>query len=51
MTSGIRDRWRLKRLRFWLRLMLACEQRGLTDSEIYYWLTRRAAGCNAWRVK
>jgi len=39
------------RLHFWLSLMWACELLILTDSEIYYWLTRRAAGCIAWRTE
>jgi len=47
--GGLRDRLRLKRLRFWLSLMAACERHNLTDCEIYYWFSRRASGCNAWR--
>jgi hypothetical protein len=45
----LRDRWRKARLRFWLRLMASCEQRGLTDCEGYFWIVRRAMGCNAWK--
>jgi hypothetical protein len=37
------------RLMFWLGCMWACEVARLTDCEIYYWFTRRAAGCIAWR--
>jgi hypothetical protein len=30
-------------------LMWLCEAFILHDHEIYYWLTREAMGCNAWR--
>lgn len=37
------------RLKFWLRCMQALERRGLEETPLYYWLTRRAMGCNPWR--
>lgn len=44
-----RDALRRLQLRFWLRLMEACERRGQHDSDLYYWLARRAMSCNPWR--
>ncbi|MEY4548973.1 MAG: hypothetical protein RL685_5168 [Pseudomonadota bacterium] len=38
-----------RRLRFWLWWMDRFERWGWVDGEIYYWLCRRAAGCNSWR--
>ena len=46
-----REQWRKARLRFWLRLMADCEKRGLTDCEGYFWIARRAMGCNAWKPR
>jgi hypothetical protein len=39
------------KLRLLLSLMSLCEALYLHDSEIYYWLTREAMGCNAWRTE
>ncbi len=39
------------RLRFWLRCMEACERRGRQETDLYYWLARRAMLCNPWRTK
>jgi hypothetical protein len=43
------ERLRLWRLRLWLGVMSLLEARGLEDSGLYLWATRRAAGCNSWR--
>lgn len=32
-------------------LLSACEALQIHDWEIYYWPTRRAAGCIAWRTE
>lgn len=45
--SDLSDLLRRARLQVWGGLMWACEGFELTDCEIYYWFTRRAAGCIA----
>lgn len=39
-----------RRLRLWLWLMSRCEDVGLSDTPLYYWLVRRAASCHRWRT-
>jgi hypothetical protein len=46
-----RSALRFLRLHGWLGLMWSCEALQIHDWEIYYWLTRRAAGCIAWRTE
>lgn len=38
-----------RRLRFWLWLMELCERADFTDTPIYFFFVRRAAGCNRWK--
>lgn len=47
--GSLLERFAALRLRGWLSLMEAAEHVGLSDSAIYYWLVRRAAGCRRWR--
>jgi len=46
---ALRDRFAALRLRGWLALMAECEDAGLAESPLYYWLVRRAASCHRWR--
>lgn len=48
LRAQAREQWRKVRLRFWLRLMAACELLKLTDCEFYFSCVRRAMGCNPW---